>query len=363
MCTGAWLRATFAIIRRSSSIGADSPSNGLASRAASLLPGSFSALDTSLRSDCNSTGLDTKSKAPSFSARTAVSTLPCAVMTATGVGSSVPASMPRVRGRRRRAGACRSGTAGSHCLPGVPCAGEVTAGVRVDLHAVQCHRQQFAQVRLVVYHQGERALSCASLPPFRVGEHDAEYAAAAVTRLEGQGGPVAFAEFPRDEQAEAGAAEPGRWQRARTGAHASRHRSPGRGPRTPRTGGRCQQQPKRMSTMGRRRRRRVARRFRTGSSTPGAGGSGRCAHPVRVLRCRVVKRSAGSSQVDANSATKSRIHAASAMDSGRVASRRDNCITFSTISLTRCECRLIISSRRRSSGRWWATRPAVGRRG
>ena len=42
------------------------------------------ALPTSLRSTPRSSGLETKSNAPSFSARTADSTLPCAVITATG---------------------------------------------------------------------------------------------------------------------------------------------------------------------------------------------------------------------------------------------------------------------------------------
>ena len=93
MCTGAWLRATLAIICRSCCIGFDWPSNRkpdgvtmgcVTSNVALSFGRSFSVDVISLRNAARSSGLEMKSKAPSFSARTAASTLPCAVMTATG---------------------------------------------------------------------------------------------------------------------------------------------------------------------------------------------------------------------------------------------------------------------------------------
>ena len=66
---------------------------------------SLIALPTSLRSTPRSSGLETKSKAPSLSARTADSTLPCAVMTATGTAARfswihATRSSPSPSGRR-----------------------------------------------------------------------------------------------------------------------------------------------------------------------------------------------------------------------------------------------------------------------
>ena len=94
MCTGAWLRATLAIICRSCCIGRDWPSSlnaaggttgWVSSCGAPSSSRSFRVAAISLRSATRSSGLDRKSKAPSLSARTAVSTLPCAVITATGM--------------------------------------------------------------------------------------------------------------------------------------------------------------------------------------------------------------------------------------------------------------------------------------
>ncbi len=84
MCTGAWLRATRPIMARSRCIGSESPSRRRPPSAARRLSESLSAWLTSLRRSGMSTGFLTKSKAPSFSASTADSTWPWAVITATG---------------------------------------------------------------------------------------------------------------------------------------------------------------------------------------------------------------------------------------------------------------------------------------
>jgi hypothetical protein len=86
MCTGAWLRETRAIISRMCCIDGEAPSRRGPSTTVSLSVelDSLIALATSLRSPDRSSGFETKSKAPSFKARTAVSMLPCAVITATG---------------------------------------------------------------------------------------------------------------------------------------------------------------------------------------------------------------------------------------------------------------------------------------
>ena len=72
---------------RTRAMAGDWPTRG--SAAAPLAPSnerlSLSAAVTSLRRSLRSSGFETKSNAPSFSARTAASTLPCAVITATGV--------------------------------------------------------------------------------------------------------------------------------------------------------------------------------------------------------------------------------------------------------------------------------------
>ena len=52
---------------------------------------SFSAVETMRRRPPRSSGLETKSKAPSLSARTADSTLPCAVITAQGTPGQLSA--------------------------------------------------------------------------------------------------------------------------------------------------------------------------------------------------------------------------------------------------------------------------------
>ena len=94
MCTGAWLRATRPIISRSCSMTARAaeqarPAQGGGGLARRCAGPSLMALPTSLRSTPRSSGFETKSKAPSFSARTADSTLPCAVITATGTAGAV----------------------------------------------------------------------------------------------------------------------------------------------------------------------------------------------------------------------------------------------------------------------------------
>ncbi len=109
MCTGAWLRATRWISSRSRSIdGALPMSCGPVARV--VVPASddcesLSAVATMRRRTPRSSGLDTKSKAPSLRARTADSTLPCAVMTAQGTcGQCEPIhssrSRPSPSGRR-----------------------------------------------------------------------------------------------------------------------------------------------------------------------------------------------------------------------------------------------------------------------
>src|SRR5260370_5493033 len=88
MCTGGWLRATRAIMSRSCSMTVELPSRRapckLAAVRSSAPARSLIALPTSLRNTPRSRGLETKSNAPSLSARTADSMLPWAVITATG---------------------------------------------------------------------------------------------------------------------------------------------------------------------------------------------------------------------------------------------------------------------------------------
>ncbi|MNF98073.1 hypothetical protein D3C84_809210 [compost metagenome] len=83
MYTGAWLRASLSICLRKLRMGKESPS-----RRRSMTPpgaGRSRALLTSSRKRLRSTGLVRKSKAPALSALIAVSTLPYAVIMATGV--------------------------------------------------------------------------------------------------------------------------------------------------------------------------------------------------------------------------------------------------------------------------------------
>ena len=86
MCTGAWLRATRAIISRRCCMAAELPSrrgpNTLVSP--SLGVRQLDGGGDQFAQTRQISGLETKSKAPSLSARTAVSMLPCAVITATG---------------------------------------------------------------------------------------------------------------------------------------------------------------------------------------------------------------------------------------------------------------------------------------
>jgi len=111
MYTGAWLRATLAMVARRVAIAGESPSRRLAcsggggggfGRSALF---SSSACRTRPRNTLMSTGLLTKSKAPAFSASTARSMLPKAVIIATGVCGwlreiSPTSSMPLPSGRR-----------------------------------------------------------------------------------------------------------------------------------------------------------------------------------------------------------------------------------------------------------------------
>ena len=101
--TGAWLRASRATRARTACIGAESPTSSR--RGLARVPERRSAVETRFRRTCRSTGLETKSKAPALSASTALSTLPWAVMTATGVAGQTRCmcrtrSMPLPSGRR-----------------------------------------------------------------------------------------------------------------------------------------------------------------------------------------------------------------------------------------------------------------------
>jgi hypothetical protein len=109
MNTGAWLRASFPAWARSCTKAAEWPIRLRSADAAPCSTGStacsLSACCTSSRKALSSTGLVTKSKAPSLSARIAVSMLPKAVITATGrPGRSVwmysTSSSPSPSGRR-----------------------------------------------------------------------------------------------------------------------------------------------------------------------------------------------------------------------------------------------------------------------
>src|SRR5689334_22336211 len=101
MCTGAWLRATRRIISRSRSMAGAAPMSWVPVRVdidVSADWETFNAVDTMRRRTPRSSGLETKSKAPSFNARTADSTFPCAVMTAQGTpGQCVPIHSSRSR--------------------------------------------------------------------------------------------------------------------------------------------------------------------------------------------------------------------------------------------------------------------------
>lgn len=91
MYTGAWLRATLAMVVRSVAMAGESPSRRLACSGGGGAGAGRSALFSSSacltmpRSTAMSTGLLTKSKAPALSASTASSMLPKAVIMATGV--------------------------------------------------------------------------------------------------------------------------------------------------------------------------------------------------------------------------------------------------------------------------------------
>ena len=106
MKTGAWLRASFSACARNCRKAGELPISVRPPGGAAAAEGSsLSAWVTSSRRRLSSTGLVTKSNAPSLSARMAVSMLPNAVMTATGVPGwrdwiSSTSSSPSPSGRR-----------------------------------------------------------------------------------------------------------------------------------------------------------------------------------------------------------------------------------------------------------------------
>ena len=122
-----------------------------------------------LRRLLRSSGLEMKSNAPSLSACTAVSTLPCAVMTATGTPGVLlcihsTSSRPSPSGRRMSV-RHRSKIAFAEQFLG---ARDVRGRLRLDVHAAERERQQLADVGFVIDDQCQRFLhscgrsSCAS---------------------------------------------------------------------------------------------------------------------------------------------------------------------------------------------------------
>ena len=156
MCTGAWLRATRAIISRRCCMAADVPSKRGPKTlvSPSLVSDSLMAVATSLRRPARSKGLETKSKAPALSARTAVSMLPCAVITATGTRGRVlldPSDqIEPVAVGQLHVGETQIEALGLEHALGL---GNAVGGARTQIHALERDGQQFAQVRFVVDHQ------------------------------------------------------------------------------------------------------------------------------------------------------------------------------------------------------------------
>ena len=119
-------------------------------------PLSFKAAVTSLRRSFKSSGLETKSKAPSFSARTAASTLPCAVITATGVPGHLALQpldeLEPVAVRQPHVGQAEVERLLAERLLR---ARDVEARARRDVHALEGDRQELADVGFVVDDKGD----------------------------------------------------------------------------------------------------------------------------------------------------------------------------------------------------------------
>ena len=115
------------------------------------VPDSLMAVATNLRSPARSSGLDTKSKAPSLSARTAVSILPWAVITATGTLGEY-CCIHLTSSKSIAVGQLHVGQAQIELL-GLEQAlrvGDAVCRSRIEIHALQRDGQQLAKIRLVV---------------------------------------------------------------------------------------------------------------------------------------------------------------------------------------------------------------------
>ena len=106
------------------------------------------------RSTPRSSGLETKSNAPSLSARTADSTLPCAVMTAQGTPGHVERH-PLEQVEAVSIGKAHVGQAQIEALrlEEFLRAGDVTRRLRGELHARQRQRDEFDEVGLIIDNQ------------------------------------------------------------------------------------------------------------------------------------------------------------------------------------------------------------------
>ena len=118
---------------------------------------SLIALPTSLRSTPRSSGLETKSNAPSFSARTADSTLPCAVITATGSVRTVLLD-PGDQIQAVAVGQAHVGQAQIETLRAQQerARGQIAGRCGGQIHAAQGQGHQLEQIRLVVHDQHQR---------------------------------------------------------------------------------------------------------------------------------------------------------------------------------------------------------------
>src|SRR5579883_3144286 len=219
MWTGAWLRATRPIISRNCCITGERPSRRGARPASVASSGrppsgrapSFTALPTSLRSTPRSRGFETKSNAPSFSARTADSTFPCAVMTATGRSgrcSWIQATRSRPSPSTRRLAEARSAAV------------RVSRLMRLNVRLTSSSRSGSSSTMRTVGLALELIASCYSgsnlpadasrpplhLPALGIGEHQPKRTAAPRPRLVQQRRAARLGQLAREEQAEARAA-------------------------------------------------------------------------------------------------------------------------------------------------------------
>ena len=160
MCTGAWLRDTRRIISRRRSIEGAWPMICVPVRAdmpASEPCETRSAVDTMRRSAPSSSGLDTKSKAPSLSARTADSTFPCAVMTARAARPGRWAHpLQQVESVSIRKAHVRQAQIELLRLEQFLRAGDITRRFGGELHARERQRDEFDEVRLIIDNQDQR---------------------------------------------------------------------------------------------------------------------------------------------------------------------------------------------------------------